>query len=245
MHDPKSIKIIAHRGVSGIAPENTLKAFSLAASIEADYIEMDLRLSKDGIPVVLHDSSLKRTTGMKKLIHTLSLSEIKKLDAGKWFDETYAGEQVPTLEQVLMTVGQSTGLMLEIKHCPQPPDMVVDAIFRTLKNFELSLPPLIIGSFSLSIIEKIKQHAAKFPKKIKTIGILEKHNMIAPMINHGVDILAVWHKILTPGLVQTIISHGLPTWAFTVDDVALARFLASIGVRGIISNFPQRLHDLE
>ncbi len=237
-------KLIGHRGAAGIAPENTLRAISAALALKVDYIEIDVRLTRDGVPIVLHDASLKRTTGVKKNVSLLTLSEIKALDAGKWFGSAFAGETVPTLEEVLTTLGQKAGLMLEIKHCAQPVNVAVDAIFKVLQHLSSPLPTLLIGSFSLPTIIEVQKKAARMGHDIQTIGIVEKHQMIAPFLKRGVDKIAVWHKILTPGLAAHLQEKSIETWSFTVDDIVLARFLTSIGVSGIISNHPERMQPL-
>lgn len=240
-----SIDIIGHRGAAGLAPENTLSAISAALDLNVNYVEIDIRLSKDEVAMVLHDNSLHRTTGLKKYIHLLTSKEIRQLDGGKWFDSSFTNEKIPTLEEVLeLLQGKKTGLMIEIKHCPQPNDLVVDRLFQILKKFEGSLPPLIIGGFNVQTVQKVKTRAAKTSYDIKTIGLAEKHHMIHPFIHMGVDIMGIWHKIITPGLPEQLTGHHVRTWSFTVNDLILAKFLVSIGVTGIISNYPNLMREL-
>jgi len=239
---PERIKIIGHRGAAGLAPENTLAAIKTAIEMSLDYVEIDVRLTKDGELVVIHDSTLKRTTGIKKSrVHQLSLKEIKNLDAGSWFDPSFSEEKIPTLDEVLNLLNGKTGLMLEIKHSEEPPHVIADAVFRVLKRVTTPLPPLFIGSFSLPIINEVKKRAATFFHPIKLIGIVEKHAMLLEFIELGIDNMAVWHKIISPGEIQRLQHHRIPAWAFTVNDPVLALFLFSLGVSGIISNFPDRL----
>ncbi len=93
--------VIAHRGASSYAPENTHSAFKLAIELNAEMIELDVSLSKDGIPVVVHDETVDRTTDAAGLVSSFTLSELKKLETGAWFSKKYAGEPFPTLEEVL------------------------------------------------------------------------------------------------------------------------------------------------
>ena len=95
--------VCGHRGACGYAPENTFAAFKLALEQGAKWIEFDVQLSRDGVPVILHDDTLERTTdrGGPRAPAELSLSELKELDAGSWFSQDYAGERIPTLDEVL------------------------------------------------------------------------------------------------------------------------------------------------
>ena len=95
------LEIIAHRGFSAIAPENTIAAFAAALASGASSVEFDLQLSAEGIPVIFHDRNLERITGISGIINEKSLDEIEQLDAGKWFDEKFAGEKIPTLAEAL------------------------------------------------------------------------------------------------------------------------------------------------
>ena len=107
--------IFAHRGYSTKAPENTIAAFDLAFQAGAHGIEIDVRLTNDGIPVVIHDRSVKRTTTTSGLIDRLTLHQIKSMDAGSWFSSKFSGERIPTLEQVLERYGKKHLINVELK----------------------------------------------------------------------------------------------------------------------------------
>ncbi len=106
---------IAHRGASALAPENTMAAFAMAVELGADAIELDLHVSRDGELVVIHDHTLDRTTDGEGPVHTRSLQELKRLDAGRWFGESFAGQRIPTLAEVLDRFSGKIPLALEIK----------------------------------------------------------------------------------------------------------------------------------
>ena len=113
--DMGGIVVIAHRGSSGVAPENTMAAFRRAVAMGADMIEMDIRLTHDGIPVVLHDRTLRRTTGIRRRLRDARLDELHGLDAGSWFARSFRWEHIPTLREVLEWLPQGTGINLELK----------------------------------------------------------------------------------------------------------------------------------
>ena len=107
--------VMAHRGLSADAPENTLYAFSDAILVGADFIELDVQQTRDGVLVVMHDSNLKRTTGVNKDIWDVDYADIQNLDAGSWFDPAYANARIPTLEETLQFVDKRAKLNIEIK----------------------------------------------------------------------------------------------------------------------------------
>ena len=112
---PSRIEVIAHRGASGYAPENTLAAFRKAAEMGADYFELDCRLSKDGEVIILHDADLERVAGLKTAAADLTLAEIQALDAGSWFGAEFKGEKIPTLRESLALATETCGVYVEIK----------------------------------------------------------------------------------------------------------------------------------
>lgn len=247
MTNTKKTKIIAHRGASGIAPENTLASIRSALDCQADFIEIDVRLTKDEKPVVLHDAKLKRTTGLHKSIHSLTFEEVKKLDAGRWFDRRFAGEPIPSLEEVLETVGDKAGLMIEIKQGVLPPEYAVNAVFDVLEMARNPLPKLVIGGFSLdtAILTKRRADRCRDRIDIKTIGIAEHYGCIAPFLRHDVDIMAAWHRLLIPAVADELkvwTQSGVKeVWSFTVNDEKLAQDLIKAGVSGIITNYPHQI----
>lgn len=113
---PGSIDVIAHRGASAYAPENTLASFRKAIELKADWFELDCTLTKDGQTIVTHDTDFERTAGLKKLAWEMDLAEIKTLDAGSWFSADYAGEPLPTLGEALELARGKAGVYIEIKN---------------------------------------------------------------------------------------------------------------------------------
>ena len=107
--------VIAHRGASAYAPENTLASFAKAIELKADWFELDVHLTKDGRVVVIHDGSLERVAGIKKGVPEMTLAEIKQADAGAWFSKDFAGERIPTLDETLVLAKGRIGVYIEIK----------------------------------------------------------------------------------------------------------------------------------
>jgi glycerophosphoryl diester phosphodiesterase len=236
-------EIIAHRGASKESPENTLSAFRHAIELGADYIEIDVHLSKDEIPVVIHDAHLGRTTDHKSKgqVKEMTLEEMKTLDAGLWFSDAYAGEKIPTLEEVLLLNRKQTGLMIEIKKshssCKKIVKAVGDLVLSTQNN---NLKEIIVGSFSLAILDEMREQYPSIP----LIGIAEDFNRMVLLRERHFPRLALWHKLLNPSLIQALHEENTEVWAFTVDEIRVAKFLLSINIDGLITNDPAAIRSL-
>jgi glycerophosphoryl diester phosphodiesterase len=184
MHDHNHLPlIIAHRGASAVAPENSLAAFQKAIEAGADGIEFDVRIAKDGVPIVFHDSTLKRMARREGRTSNFTSEELGALDLGEWFnakfpkkaDENFSGERVPTLEKLFAFLrGYRGRLYLEMKGSPAETSTLAEAIVKIIKPSEF-LPQTIVKSFKLEAIEKIKTllpeatTAALFAPKILTV----------------------------------------------------------------------------
>ncbi|MEI8365906.1 MAG: glycerophosphodiester phosphodiesterase family protein [Parachlamydiaceae bacterium] len=235
--------IIAHRGNSGEAPENTVAAVDSALKLGVDFVEIDVRLSQDGIPVVIHDPSPKRSAGTlhSPLIHKLPFVEIRKIDVGSKFGKEFTGEKIPRLSELLHLKWNSTGLMIEIKEAPQSPADIINAVFAEINAIHTTLPQLIIGSFSLELFNEAKRRLHELKQEATVIGIVEKRQLVEPFVEAGAKRIALWHKLIKPDLAVYLNEQDIEMWTFTVDDMELAHTLVSMGVRGIISSVPRRI----
>jgi glycerophosphoryl diester phosphodiesterase len=126
--------IIAHRGASGVAPENTMPAIDSALADRADYIEIDVHLSKDGAVIVMHDRSVDRTTDGKGDISEMTAAEIRALDAGSWFNETFKGTKVPLLEEVISHINGKAKLLIEIKKQGDENEGLEEQVIRIIRS---------------------------------------------------------------------------------------------------------------
>lgn len=233
--------IIAHRGASAEAPENTIPAINKAIALNVDFIEFDIRLSRNGTPFVFHDPTACRTLkpGKRLLITDLYSSHIKTFDAGKWFGMEYAGFQVPTLLEILMLERGKAGLMIEIKEEHVEPKVVAKAVMQTLDivgEQEYS-GPTMIGSFSPEILHAFQ----KISKNVHLIGILKNMSKISHFLKLGLKHLAVKHTRITEADIARLLKLGITVWSYTIDDVDEAHKLINWGVSGIITNDPRKL----
>jgi len=236
--------LIAHRGASSEAPENTISAIRKAISYSVDLIEFDVHLSLDGIPVVIHDSHVDRTTNSHESLHIedLDLRAIKKLDAGSWFDPGFQDERIPTLEEVLSLERNGVGLMIELKKGKAEPETLVKAVLATLKKMGITpqTDRIIFGTFSFEIINELKSQAPGFP----IIGNVYDDHLIPELQASELDYVGVWYKHIDENLIRNFHEKGKQVWAFTVDDVDTVRYLLSIHTNGIITNDPVRMKTL-
>lgn len=229
------IEWIAHRGASKEAPENTLAAFKKAIEIGVDWIEMDVHVSRDGIPFIIHDAIIGRTCSgpQGKRITDFPMAEIEEFDAGSWFDPQFSNEKIVTLDAVLAMDRGKTGLMIELKKGHSPFKVISSAVVKAVKGHS----NLVVGSFSHHIIEEIQALAPEIP----LIGIIEDFNRVEIFREMKLPRWAIWYKLLNPALINGLHEEGSSVWAFTVDERRVAEFLVSIGVDGIITNDPRNL----
>ncbi len=228
---------IAHRGASGIAPENTLAAFKKALEIGVDAVELDLHGTADGEIVVIHDSTLDRTTDRHGHINETTLETIQSADAGGWFDAEFAGEPVPTLTEALACIGKGTIAVLEIKD-PLIAEAVVAKIHET-DTLELT----VVISFHTGVLQTIRA----LEPRIATgwlIGGGNKHLSPIALCQQlgelGSSLLNVNHLLITAEFAYEIRRRGIALWCWTVDDIARMREMQTFGVQGITSNYPER-----
>lgn len=155
------VPVIAHRGASHNAPENTLAAFRLAKTLSAQWVEFDVMLSADGEAVVIHDETVDRTTNGKGRVCDLTLQQLQALDAGSWFDARYTGERIPTLKEVLLSLQElNLAANIEIKPTQGSEEATVLKVLAEIKQYwsEHITPPLI-SSFSVPTLRLVRQHS--------------------------------------------------------------------------------------
>jgi glycerophosphoryl diester phosphodiesterase len=147
--------IFAHRGASAYAPENTLSAFELAVEQGADAIELDVKLSSDGHAIAMHDDTVDRTTGAPGRVKDMSLAELRWLDAGSIFSETFRGEKIPLLEEVFELVGRHIFINVELANYDNQNDHLVETVCMTIKKFNLQ-EQIMFSSFHAKNLKKAR-----------------------------------------------------------------------------------------
>lgn len=240
--------IIGHRGASAHAPENTLGAFKLAMTVGADGIEFDVRLSRDGTPVIIHDDNLRRTGLDARRVADLNVSELKQIDVGKWFDPvSFANEPIPTLEQVLDFFDTRKALLyLEMKSIGPEREKLANACCALLNQSQLK-NRVIVECFDLLSIQLLKQidpsikTAALFELRICRPASRDGHRLVEDALAVSADEIALHHRLADPKTIALAKQKGLRVVVWTVDDPSWIQRANSDGVHTLITNQPERL----
>ncbi|MCB1537825.1 MAG: glycerophosphoryl diester phosphodiesterase [Rhodospirillales bacterium] len=235
-------KIIGHRGACGYAPENTLESIRTAAEIGATWVEMDVKLSKDCVPIILHDDTLERTTnGSGKVADTL-YTDIEALDAGAWYAESFAGAKVPTLEEavdVILELG--LGLNLEIKPCPGREVETAEAALDVLSRIWDDADKLLISSFQHVSLESAREMAPEWRRGLLIDTPMRDWAALADYLKVSTINIDGRDLSLTREGVEAYLESGLGVLAYTINDPMRARTLFSWGVDGVFSDVPDAI----
>lgn len=236
MATPRRVRIIAHRGHSSAAPENTIAAFGRAAALPCvDLIECDVRLTLDLEPVILHDPTVDRTTdGVGKIV-TMALPQVRELDAGRWFDPSAAGLRVPTLGEFLDAIGEKVPL-IEIKD-----PAACDAVLEELVRREMTATA-VVQCFMPEVLIALRLRCPELP-----LGLLVEVPLTEEILSDaaGLSLTAVGCRedLLSADWIETFHRTGPAAWAWTVDEPARAVELADAGIDAIITNDPPAIAD--
>lgn len=246
--------IIAHRGASAHAPENTLAAFRMAIDAGADGVEFDVQLAKDGVAVVIHDTDLKRTGSLDERVAGLTSAELSNIDAGSWFNAAhpkraqpeFAKATVPTLSQVLDLLQGFPGLIyVELKCDETNYQPLVTAVCDLIRD-SLLLPQMIVKTFRLAAIPEIKhqlpqvQTAALFEPTIMTI--LRRRKYLVDLAREfGAHQLSLHHSLITPKLMSLAAHANMPVTVWTVDNPKWIRRCRKMGIVALITNDPSQM----
>jgi glycerophosphoryl diester phosphodiesterase len=241
------VEIIAHRGASHDAPENTVAAVRLAWRQNADAAEFDVFLSKDNIIVAIHDKDTKRVAGVNHRVALHTFAELRKLDVGRWKDAKYAGERIPRLEEMLATVPEGKRVFIEVKCGPE----IVPVLDRALRASKLKPAQTPVISFHADVIAAAKKTRPDLeaywvvslkPAKGKKVPTAEELIQRAKQIGaDGLDLSAT--ETLDAAFAKKVKSAGLKLYVWTVNDIELARRMVEIGVDGITTDRPGWLRE--
>lgn len=228
--------IIAHRGASSYAPENTLSAFKKAVEMGSDGIEFDVQLSKDGHVVIIHDATVNRTSNGNGKVKSLTLKQLKELDFGSWFSKEFKNETICTLEEVFNYLKNWNGLInVEIKKEWLQFNSIENKVVDLIAKFDLR-NRIIVSSFSTLSLLKIK----RIDKDIQT-GILYSSSakrlyLFAKLFK--VDAIHPWYQNVTKDMIKTAVKNNFKINTYTVDAPSKIKKLADLRVDGIITNVP-------
>jgi len=228
--------VFGHRGASHAAPQNTLAAFRKAVAVGADGIELDVHLSRDGVPVVIHNDSVDATTDGTGLVREMTLAQLKALDAGVRFDAQFVGERIPTLEEVLAEVGARllTNIELKAGHSTGLESAVVDVVKRMGMEARVWF-----SSFKPYALYKVRTFAPEIPCGLLYGPLNLGSWALAPVTPY--EALHPYMALVSERFVQWVHRRGLRVFTWTLDDPDVARRFAEWGVDGIITNEPENI----
>lgn len=228
-------RIIGHRGAAAAAPENTLAGIRAARVQGAHWVEVDVKLTRDGVPVLMHDDRLERTTDGRGAVAEVDFADIRRLDAGSWFGPAFAGEPVPTLDELFALCAElGLGLNLEIKPCPgREAETARVAAGRARALWDGR--PLLVSSFEEASLVELRRTVPDLPLGVLFEGVPAGWRALATRLS--ADTLNV-DGDLGAAAIRDYVGFGRPVLAWTVNDVAHAHALAALGVHGVFTDRP-------
>ncbi|WP_413990617.1 glycerophosphoryl diester phosphodiesterase [Labrys okinawensis] len=233
-------RVIGHRGAAAHAPENTLEAIRCAAAFGVEMVEVDVQLTRDEVPVIIHDDTLDRTTTGTGPVFERSWKEIRELDAGASFGRAFAGEHIPTLHDVLALCRElKLGLNVEIKPYPGTELRTAEIALSVLEDFGPLEGSLLVSSFSVESLKAAHGLAPHLP-----LGYLiydRPDNWAAIADEVGAATINFDHTRETPQTIAAYGATGRPLLSYTVNTAARAKELFSLGVSGVFTDFPGRI----
>ncbi|GBG12273.1 glycerophosphodiester phosphodiesterase [Paenibacillus agaridevorans] len=234
---------VAHRGWSGRAPENTMSAIRMALEApDVEWMEIDVQLSKDSVPVVIHDYTLRRTTNGRGDVRSWTAAELASLDAGRWFSSTFKGESIPMLEEVLRETKGRCKLNIELKtdgiRYPHIEEAVLECIAKHGASEEV-----VLTSFHAGTLHRVR----KLSRTIRTGLILDawRNTLIYELGELGCDFLSIGYSRLNKDRLAQLKEAGIQTMAWTANDKRSIRKLSSLDPKLLIcTNFPDRWREV-
>ena len=234
--------IIAHRGESHLAPENTLAAFNLAWKQGADAVELDVHLTADGHLIVCHDDNTRRTAGRKLVIRQSTLADLRALDAGAWKGAQWAGQKLPTLMEVLDTIPENRRLFVEVKVGPE----AVPALKKTVEASGKRAEQVVVIGFQPAVIAEVKRQMPEH-RAFLLIDVRpdQRKGRRSPTVE---EVIAAAREVKADGVdlsigpvvdrsfVEKLRQAGLEVYVWTVDSPEVARRLIGFGVAGVTTN---------
>lgn len=226
--------VIGHRGAKAHAPENTLASFRRGIKDGADAIELDVHLSHDGVPVVIHDESLERTTNGAGEVRAHTLAQLKRLDAGGWFGSAFKGERIPTLAEAVEAITPHVPTVVELKNIDDAYPGLEKAVLDVLRA-QRCLDRCLVISFDPGTVERVRR--ADPSVATGQLGVDPKPSEMEELGAFG-DAFLFLHSSTTPAHVAEAARLGKPLFVWTVNDAGRVRHYARMGIAGVASDDP-------
>lgn len=251
----KEIVNIAHRGASGHAPENTIPAIEMAIDMGADMIAIDVHITKDGEVVVLHDEQVDRTTNGSGNVHDFTFEELQQLDAGSWFSPEYAGEKIPSLDEALKHINGRVNCLIELKTKGDIYYQGFAKIVADIIEDNEAVDWCILESYDEKYLDEAHEYDPRIQIKQILIGedntnlftyfIRTRNLMNTREKHHYLTAVNPPFEALSERRIFSLHARRLKVYTFLVDEKVDMIKAANMGVDGIITNFPDRLHEVK
>ncbi|MDH4070236.1 MAG: glycerophosphodiester phosphodiesterase family protein [Ignavibacteria bacterium] len=235
--------VVAHRGASGITPENTLAAFKRAAAQGADMIELDVRMTKDFHVVVHHDQTIRRTTGGRGAIWDLTLQQIRNLDAGRWFHSRFSGQQIPTLRQALEAIPSHMGVNIEVKtDGDSRKKLAFEEVTILIIMEKRCVDRVLVSSFDHSFIARVKKLFPEIRTGSLSHPIRDRRRKPSTLARKlKTDAFICDRAFLTADFVADAHARNLLVGSYVINTKAELETAVSLGVDAIVTDFPGRI----
>lgn len=235
-------KVIGHRGAKAYAPENTLASIETAASIGVEWVELDVKLTRDNVPIIFHDEELDRTTSGTGFVAETNYEDLRDLDAGSWFGDSFASVRIPTLEEAVdVLLKHNLGLNLEIKPCPGREKETAEVALDHLSQYWDDRDRLLISSFQHVSLEAAMDLAPDWARGLLIGGneMPENWKEIADYLD--VKTINLGSRLVTRQVADEVMDLELPLLVYTVNDPVQARQLQKLGVDAFFSDNPDTI----
>jgi glycerophosphoryl diester phosphodiesterase len=238
--------VIAHRGASFSYPENTMMAFQKAYEMKADMIELDIQLSKDGVPVIYHDTLLESKTNGKGLVNRLSVNELQKLDAGSWFDKKFRGLQIPTLEEVLNWAKDKVSVNIEIKKEASEAGSNNEAEKKVIDTIRQSgmQKHVLVSSFSYKSVQRIKELDPQLATGLLFDKSSNKKSPADLVHTYRADSFNCKWRELKKSWRTELQQKGIPVYVYTVNHPFWMKRMIRLEISGIFTDKPDVLREI-
>jgi glycerophosphoryl diester phosphodiesterase len=229
-------RLIGHRGAAAVAPENTIASIRRASQLGASWVEFDVKLTREGVPILMHDDRLERTTSGRGCVADHTLAAIRELDAGAWFAPAFAGEAVPTFEDALAACAElGLGINVEIKPCPGREEETAHAaldVLRTHWAADRSRP--LISSFAHLCLAVAREQAPDLPRGYLCSRL--PRDWTAELERYGCATLHADHRRIRGAQLAELRAAGVPVLLYTVNDPRRVQKLLELGVTAVFTD---------
>ena len=242
--------VVAHRGASAYAPENTIAAFELAIELSADALELDLRQTKDSVLIVLHDSDVDRTTNGNGNVKDFTFIELQKLDAGSWFNKKFSDQKIPSLQEVIELLDDTTLIIIELKEGNETYPGIEERVVEIVKQNKIE-SQTILKSFDPNVLDRLRNLEPDIPLlyvyalRIPWLGlIIDRGVTFDSVYDLDVEYLQPHRFFLSRSFVEDAHSKGFKIISWGVNSTEAINESVEYGVDGIETDYPDRVIEM-